>query len=555
MTRRLLLTLLLIGTACTHHKRTSPAMPQTPTADAKTATTPPPAKLRPVRFAGTWYPANPTDLGAILDADLARAKPDKSGEPVLAVVSPHPGIQYGGEVAGTAIGTLRGHGIERVFLIGPSHTMYYRGIALPPDWSGYATPVGDLPIDRAAVDALRGAPGFTGPTVAQAPEHSLEMVAIFVARALPGVRIVPLVVGDLGSEDQVRAEAARIAALLQPTDAVVVSSDFTHYGPSYHYVPFTTDVPKHLQEYADEATAALTAVDLAKFDEHLEKTGDDICGREGLRLLMALLPPGAHGERVAFDTSGRETGDYTNSVSYVGLVFRAKSPWTAKGAPEGGAKIDIIRGSTTTSTSAPAAEPTFVEGPEVLNASERNLALLIARRSIGHYLAQGTRPDDKVLEVPATGALRETLAAFVTLDKGRRLRGCIGHTFPVEPLWRDIRDNAIAAATQDPRFTPVTAAEMAGLTIEVSVLTRPQPVSGPEGFMPGPDGVILSVLGRSAVFLPQVAPEQGWDRATTLEALAEKAGLPATAWQRSDARFETFQAQVFGEPGTHPGKP
>lgn len=532
MRRHVPFALLLSAAACSHHPSPTRALESSePVAPAPAK---PAGKVRPARFAGTWYPADPKALKAVLDADLAHARPETGSAPVLAVVSPHAGIRFSGPVAGTAIGALRGQGIQRVFLIGPSHEMAYRGIALPPpDLTGYATPIGTLPIDRAAVGALRGEPGFTGPPAAHAREHSLELVAIFLADALPGVHIVPLVVGGLGTDADVRADAARLAPLLRPHDAVVVSSDFTHYGPNYHYIPFTSDVAAHLKSYADEATAALDAVDLAKFDQHLVSTRDDICGREGLRLLMALLPPGAHGERVAFDTSGREGGNYTNSVSYVGLVFHGKSPW------KGGAG----RGS-----------GAFAQGPQVLDSGQQQLALGIARRSIASFLASGRRLDDKALDVPEKGALRRTLAAFVTLDRGRALRGCIGHILPVEPLWKDIRDNAIAAATRDPRFPPVTKAELHGLTIEVSVLTRPKTVPGADGFVPGPDGVIFSLAGHQAVYLPQVAPEQGWDRATTLDHLAEKAGLAASAWHSPGAEFRVFQAQVFGEPGTHPGK-
>jgi AmmeMemoRadiSam system protein A len=135
----------------------------------------------------------------------------------------------------------------------------------------------------------------------------------------------------------------------------------------------------------------------------------------------------------------------------------------------------------------------------------------------------------------------------VTLKKAGDLRGCIGHIEAVEPLWQDIRDNAVAAALYDRRFTPVQAAELASLELEVSILTPLTAVAGPAGFEVGRHGVVLSQSGRRAVFLPQVAPEQGWDRDTTLNHLARKAGLLEDAWRQPGARFEVFEAQVFGE--------
>ena len=108
--------------------------------------------------------------------------------------------------------------------------------------------------------------------------------------------------------------------------------------------------------------------------------------------------------------------------------------------------------------------------------------------------------------------------------------------------------SAVASALEDPRFPPVRLAELAQLDLEISILTPMQPVSGPEAFVVGRHGVVLAAQGRRAVFLPQVAPEQGWDRDTTLTQLSLKAGLPPDAWRSSSARFEVFEAQVFGEP-------
>jgi AmmeMemoRadiSam system protein A len=135
----------------------------------------------------------------------------------------------------------------------------------------------------------------------------------------------------------------------------------------------------------------------------------------------------------------------------------------------------------------------------------------------------------------------------VTLKKRGMLRGCIGHIYPVEPLWRSIRDNAIAAAVEDRRFPPVSAEELGDLDLEISILTRPESVAGPEEFEVGRHGVVLQAHGRRAVFLPQVAPEQGWDRATTLSQLARKAGLDLDVWRTPAATLSVFEAQVIAE--------
>jgi AmmeMemoRadiSam system protein A len=114
-----------------------------------------------------------------------------------------------------------------------------------------------------------------------------------------------------------------------------------------------------------------------------------------------------------------------------------------------------------------------------------------------------------------------------------------------QPLYEAVVQAAVWAA-RDPRFPPLQSAELDEIEVEVSVLSAPHRVAGPQEIVVGRDGVVLSKGGRRAVFLPQVAPEQGWDRDTMLDHLARKAGLPTTAW-RQGAQFEVFTAQVFAE--------
>jgi AmmeMemoRadiSam system protein A len=126
-----------------------------------------------------------------------------------------------------------------------------------------------------------------------------------------------------------------------------------------------------------------------------------------------------------------------------------------------------------------------------------------------------------------------------------RLRACMGIIEAREPLVEAIVSAAVSAA-HDPRFPPLTAEELDEMELEVSVLSPTSQVAGPEAIEVGRHGVVLSKSGRRAVFLPQVAPEQGWTRDEMLSHLARKAGLPADAW-RQGATFEVFTAQVIEE--------
>jgi AmmeMemoRadiSam system protein A len=144
--------------------------------------------------------------------------------------------------------------------------------------------------------------------------------------------------------------------------------------------------------------------------------------------------------------------------------------------------------------------------------------------------------------------MRPIRAAFVTLKKDSLLRGCIGDIFPQRPLYKSVILNAIHACVNDRRFVPVSPDECNDITIEISALTPPAPVESSSDIRIGIDGVVLNKDGHSAVFLPQVAPEQGWNLDQTLTHLSQKAGLPAEAWKEG-ASFLVFQAVVFGESG------
>lgn len=152
-----------------------------------------------------------------------------------------------------------------------------------------------------------------------------------------------------------------------------------------------------------------------------------------------------------------------------------------------------------------------------------------------------------VLDDDVSMKLSEQGSCFVTLHLEGALRGCIGNIEAFEPLKQNITRNAVNAAFRDPRFHPLSEDELSEVGMEISILTPSTPIASWHDFEIGKHGIILSCLGRSAVFLPQVAVEQNWDRETTLAHLSMKAGLNSDAWQSKDARFKVFQAVVFSE--------
>lgn len=172
--------------------------------------------------------------------------------------------------------------------------------------------------------------------------------------------------------------------------------------------------------------------------------------------------------------------------------------------------------------------------------SEQQRLLAFVKEVIGAELAGTQAP-----ETPDFPGLSAMGSCFVTLHLNKELRGCIGNIEAFEPLGDNLRHNALNAAFKDPRFQPLTAEEFPQIDFEISVLTPAEPIKSPEEFIPGEHGIIFSLFGRRSLFLPQVAAEQGWDRETTLDFLARKAGYAGSAWKSRDARFFIFRAEVY----------
>ena len=185
-----------------------------------------------------------------------------------------------------------------------------------------------------------------------------------------------------------------------------------------------------------------------------------------------------------------------------------------------------------------------VAGPRAyLDESQRNALLGIARRALEGYIGEGKIPAEK----GAQGTLAAPGAAFVTLTKNGRLRGCIGYTEAVAPLFKVVQECAVAAATEDPRFPPVSPMELPSLRVGISVLTPLFPIR-PEEVVVGRHGLMVAQGAMRGLLLPQVPVEWGWDRETFLDQVCAKAGLPPSAW-RHGATLRAFTAEVFGEDG------
>jgi AmmeMemoRadiSam system protein B/AmmeMemoRadiSam system protein A len=452
-------------------------------------------------YAGSWYPGEAAELRALVDRLFAdseqRAGRFLAPRPTAFVV-PHAGLRYSGTVSAAAWRHIRAAQPERIVLIGFSHAGGPRGCVVP-DVDRYSTPVGDvevehLPFPRVPEDAVC--------------DHSVEIQLPLLLAAAPGAKLMPLYVSRLDGAE--RREAARTLAALANQGAVLVaSSDFTHFGHNFGYMPFQPDewAGDRLRDLDEETMFAMASLLPDLFLESLRRSGSTVCGSGPIALLLEtvgrLKDEEIFQETLDYQTSGEITGDFSHSVSYGALGY---FPYTSYH----------------------------------LNGEDQQLLLGSARNTLKRYLATGERtpvPPERI-----TPGLERRATAFVTLHSGGRLRGCVGRRASGEPLAKVVPEMTLAAALDDSRFEPVLPGDER-LDLEISVLTPSKPLLDRDAFRVGEHGATLEAGDQRGLLLPQVATERNWNANQFFAALAHKAGVRPDA----DARISVFRAQIIGE--------
>lgn len=500
-------------------------------------------------LAGTWYSANPRDLARAIDGHLAQAPAlgEIAARPPVAFITPHAGHQWSGDAAAHLYKLLAGAAgetIERVLLIGPSHYQGFTGVSVCPV-EAYETPLGSVPVDTDLCEQLLTQPGFQALVEAHSREHCLEIQLPFLQRVLDHeFKIVPLLVSRI-TPAQAREIASALAPHIDAGTLVIISSDFTHYGRRFGYLPFDENPDENLRRLDLGAIEPILACDPTRLFAYHEETEISVCGIRAIGILLELLgdprlrtlwgdaPP--EGRVLEYYRSADRIGDFDGSVSYAAIAF-----FRAGDLRPGEALPPMLRGVRPWGSAAP-------HGAAEFSPAAREFLLNLARLTLQEVLEK--RPAPEIDGYPAgisSEQMNQIRGVFVTLTKHGRLRGCIGHIIGREGLAAGVMQNAINAALHDPRFPKVEAAELIDLEIEISVLTPLRPVAGFAEIEVGCHGVLLEKAGLRSVFLPQVAPEQGWDRETMLTHLSRKAGLPGDAW-RTGATFQVFEAEVFSE--------
>jgi hypothetical protein len=496
---RLLLLALLLAAACAGQQQ-------------------PKEQVREPAVAGAFYPADAKQLSEMVDGFLAKA-PDIQG-PLVALIAPHAGYPYSGGVAAHSYALLKSRKFTRVVVIAPSHYEAFRFVSVY-DGDAYATPLGRVPVDRefarklAAGDPrlkLSGRAHVAGAGAGPSQEHALEVQLPFLQRTLPGFKLVPVIMGEQDYESS-RALGVALAKLIgKSSDTLIVaSSDLSHYHPYDQAVQLDR-----------KALNAVTAWDYFSAAHNFQRQVWEACG--GGPIVAAMIAAERLGATEARLLKYANSGDVTND----------------RGRVVGYGAVALMRAS-----GAKPANPAAYSLPS----PEREALLQIAHRSVETAVRERKLYDPPP---PTLDALAEERGAFVTLKQHGELRGCIGYTSPVTPLYLTVRDTAAFAALQDPRFPPVPAAELKELEYEISVLSPLRRVTDIQQIQVGRHGLLMKNGSNEGLLLPQVPGELGWNRKQFLEGTCEKSGMPANCWQSDNTDIFLFTALVFDEHGPAP---
>lgn len=273
-------------------------------------------------LAGRWYPADPADLRTL----LSRLQPESPVSPLgtlRALVLPHAGYAYSGRVAAETLALAQPAAFDRIMVLGPSHSEALPNRLAIPETASWETPLGTVPLDADALGRLQHEADVVKDDGIHAQEHSVRIqLPMLQYRLGERLNVVPVLIGQL-SQSAIERFAGILCSLVTARTLVIVSSDFTHYGHSFGYVPFDHDVQDQLRELDMSIIERLLALDLAGFLKAIDRTGATVCGRHPLALLPAMLPSTVKGRLIAYDTSGRQMRDEMHSVSYAGLCFTA----------------------------------------------------------------------------------------------------------------------------------------------------------------------------------------------------------------------------------------
>ncbi len=468
------------------------------------------SEVRAPVFAGRFYPAARSDLERMITklvADAAQTDPAGTARLNLkALIIPHAGYIYSGFTAAHSARCLAGRRFSKVIVMGPDHRVGIRTAAISAV-AAYDTPLGRIGLHQDSKRLREHSALFGYSPLSDRTEHSLEVVLPFLQYSLGDFQMVPVVVGGA---DPLKIAAA-LKTVLDADTLLVASSDLSHFLPYNQAVDWdraTIELIKNLEP------------------EKLMSRKNSACGRAPVAVILHLAKQRSwQPVLLNYTNSGDTAGDRNRVVGYAAVAFYEISQTRGDNPMENWYQKE--------------------HGSVLLDHARRTITEKLGREFDGKAAAL---LEEKLQE----GCFDTKTGTFVTLTLNGQLRGCIGNMSSTVNLRDGVRQNAISAAFHDPRFGPLTPAELEEVHIEISILTDPQPLAHDGGddlirkLRPNIDGVIISKGLNRATFLPQV-----WKQLPRpndfLDHLCTKAGLPANTWQSETLDVQTYQVISFEE--------
>ncbi|MBU1171240.1 MAG: AmmeMemoRadiSam system protein B [Proteobacteria bacterium] len=466
--------------------------------------------VREPAYAGSFYPRDPVALKQTIEALTAEAlktqfSPPHGNHPLKALILPHAGYPYSGLTAAHASRVLGGQHFKRIILMGPDHKVGFTGASLT-HADVWDSPLGGVPIHSDSKRLAREFPQqFKIVEDSDRLEHSLEVILPFLQSYLTEFSIIPITLGQI--DPTVFADdLLKVVPGTDPSTLWVASSDLSHY------LPYDTAVK------TDKETLDLI---LNQKPDALMNKNNAACGRLPILSLMVMADRyGWEPVLIHYANSGDTKGDKNKVVGYAAIAFYGDYPM----------------------------KKTKKNLSDTFNTKQGKVLINLARSSISKKLG---KPSPQV-DIPDDPVFKARRGTFVTLKINDQLRGCIGNLSSNDTVIDGVKENALNAAFNDYRFSPLSEDELADIDIEVSILTEPQilPHKGGKDLLaklrPKVDGVIIRQGRSGATFLPQV-----WEQLPNAEDfmrhLCMKAGLTADAWSSPDLMVSTYQVQYFEE--------
>lgn len=472
--------------------------------------------IRPPAVAGSFYPADATQLRTQLESFFQSVGNQKTQDNIAGIIVPHAGYIFSGEVAASAYARLNpNHNYSHIFILGTCHYQLLNGASVY-NRGDYQTPLGIVKVDTDLANKLiNESKYFTFNPGAHTREHSIEVQLPFLQyRLKKPFKIVPIVIGA-----QSETTCKKMAEVLKPyftsDNLFIISSDFSHY-PTYSGA---LEADKRTGDAVGENSPDQFIKALRKNAlENIEGLVTSCCGSGAVLTFLDITSelPGIKATHIKYMNSGdTPNGDKKQVVGYHSFIFyREKSTADAETKDFSLSQQDKVR------------------------------LLTLARHSIDNHLQNKSLPE--VNATTLSDALKTPCGAFVTLNKNNKLRGCIGQFMATESLYKVVEQMAVAAAFHDYRFQPVQQQEMPQIEVEISVLTPLKKINNIDEFELGKQGIYMVKGNRSGTFLPQVAGETGWNKTEFLGHCAQdKAGIGWNGWK--DAELYTYEALVFNE--------